>query len=71
MTGAKVSIGADKRTVVNSLVFISTRDLVPVLVAAALGIAARACGNYLAGVRFIFRSPDCTLTPSSAQSIVA
>lgn len=43
--------------VLNMLVFAATRDLVPALAASALGIAAGAGGNYLAGDRLIFRQP--------------
>src|SRR5579872_6647333 len=43
---------------VNMVVFVSVRGMVPALAASALGIAAGACGNYLAGDRLIIRQPS-------------
>ena len=40
----------------NMAVFAVAHDLVPTLVASALGIAAGACGNYVAGDRLVFRA---------------
>lgn len=54
---------------VNMLVFVALRGLVPALAASALGIAAGAYGNYLAGDRLIFRQPS-TLS-STPRSLIA
>jgi putative flippase GtrA len=55
---------------VNMLVFVAARDLVPALAASALGIAAGACGNYFAGDRLIFRQPaPATLSPTTRSSV--
>ncbi len=40
---------------VNMVVFVAARSVVPALAASALGIIAGACGNYVAGDRLIFR----------------
>lgn len=40
----------------NMAVFAVVRGLVPTLAASALGIAAGACGNYVAGDRLVFRA---------------
>jgi putative flippase GtrA len=55
----------------NMLVFAVTRDLVPALAASALGIAAGACGNYLAGDRLIFRQPPPASMSSTPSSFIA
>jgi putative flippase GtrA len=52
----------------NQLVFLLARPLVSTMVASALGIAAAALGNYLAGDRLIFhRSPDTDNTPDERR----
>jgi putative flippase GtrA len=56
---------------VNMLVFVAARDLVPALAASALGIAAGACGNYLAGDRLIFRQPSPVAFSPPPRSFVA
>jgi putative flippase GtrA len=55
----------------NMLVFVAMRDLVPALAASALGIAAGACGNYLAGDRLIFRQSPPASMSSAPSSFIA
>jgi putative flippase GtrA len=53
----------------NMLVFIVMRPLVPVLLASALGITIAAVGNYLAGDRLVFRrAPALRNTPHERRS---
>jgi len=56
---------------VNMLVFVAVRGLVPALAASALGIAAGACGNYLAGDRLIFRQASTAALSSTPRSLTA
>ena len=56
---------------VNMVVFVAARDLVPALAASALGIAAGACGNYLAGDRLVFRQPSSVTLSTRPRSFVA
>ena len=42
---------------VNQSVFLAARTVLPVLAAAAAGIAVAAVGNYLLGDRLVFRTP--------------
>ncbi len=54
----------------NMLVFVTVRDLVPALAASALGIATGACGNYVAGDRLVFRQPStATLSPTPRRFV--
>ncbi len=57
--------------VLNMLVFAASRDLVPVIAASVLGIAAGACGNYLTGDRLIFRQSSAASHPSISRRFVA
>lgn len=56
---------------VNMLVFVAVRGFVPALAASALGIAAGACGNYLAGDRLIFRQASTAALSSTPRSLTA
>jgi putative flippase GtrA len=52
----------------NLLVFVLMRPVVPILVASALGIAVAGVGNYLAGDRLVFhRPPDVLNTPKEGR----
>jgi putative flippase GtrA len=55
----------------NMVVFLAARHLVPALFASVLGIAAGACGNYVAGDRLIFRPTSREATTSLPGGHVA